>query len=245
MTIGSITSNFFIKSLSALANNSDSIVPMATKDLIADFAIVDTYRKEGGKDDVFEKGLESFGTSCIWLFGIPVIKSIFDKTVYKFMGLSKDLDLRVIDNKEKLNNAIEALNNAKNKSEIIETQKNILNSLDKKTILKYKGAFYGKFAFATAACAIALAKLIQYKKKVTERRIEKDYYKNNASKILLNQSVKQNEQYKTFTGKKNKQITFGSNMLGIVQNAAKNIATIFFAVNHTLFITNHLSNIAT
>ena len=89
MTIGSITSNYLIKSLSGLANNNDSIAPMAVKDLIADVAIVDTYTKEGTKEDAIEKGIEEVGTSCLWLFGIPLTKKVIDKTLYPMLEIGR------------------------------------------------------------------------------------------------------------------------------------------------------------
>ena len=217
MTIGNITSQFLIKSLSGLANNSDSIAPMAAKDLIADLAIVDTYLKEGRKDDAIEKGIEEIGTSCIWLFGIPVIKKIMDKTLYPMFGLKPDLDLRVIENKEKFKLI---KNSIKENDSALKDQKNIFNTLGEKCKFlnkfelpftnkqMYKGMFYAKFLTATATCAFALNKLITYKQKMTEKRLERDYYKENASKILLNESIKDNESYSTFTGKKNKNVSF-------------------------------------
>ena len=229
MTIRSITSDFLINSLSGLANNTDSIAPMAAKDLIADAAIVDTYAKEGTPEDAIEKGIEEVGTSCIWLFGIPITKKIIDKTIYPAFGLNPDLDIRVIENKEKFNHIKNSIK-AKNKS--LAAQKEIFDGLgDKCKFLgkhelpytnkqMYKGMFYGKFAIATALCAFALTKLITYKQNMSEKRLEKDYYKNNASKILLTQSIKNNESYSTFTGKKkDKNISFkGISGINILKN---------------------------
>ncbi len=229
MTIGSITSKYFIKTLSGLANNTDSIAPMAAKDLIADAAIIDTYRKEGTVEDAIEKGIEEVGTSCLWLFGIPLIKKLIDKTIYPLFGANPDLDIRVIDNKEKfesIKSSIDASNNAlKSQKEIFDKlgdNAKFLNKFDLPFTNKqmYKGLFYGKFAIATAMCAFGLTQLINYKQKMTEKRIEKDYYKNNASKILLNESIKNNESYSSFTGKKNnKKLSFtGLGALGALKS---------------------------
>jgi len=229
MTIGSITTKFLIKSLSSLANNNDSIVPMAAKDLIADAAIIDTYAKEGTPEDAAEKGIEEIGTSCLWLFGIPLTKKLIDKTIYPMFNLNPDLDLRVIDKEDKLNAIKETI---KTSDGVLGKQKEIFDTLsDKCKFFKhelpfsnktmYKGLFYGKFAVATALCAFALTKLINYKQKTTEKRLEKNYYKDNASKILLKQSITKNEPYSSFTGKnkKSKGVSFkGTSGLGLLKS---------------------------
>ena len=132
-------------------------------------------------------------------------------------GLKPDLDLRVIENKEKFELV---KNSIKENDSVLKEQKNIFNSLGEKCKFlnkfelpftnkqMYKGMFYAKFLTATATCAFALAKLITYKQKMTEKRLERDYYKENASKILLNENIKDNESYSTFTGKKDKNVSF-------------------------------------
>ena len=86
MSISSITTSV----LSSLGNNTGSIIPIATKDLIQNQVLVAEYAKKGGKYDAFEKFVEENGTSAVWLGGLPLIKKIFDKTVYKLAGVSSD-----------------------------------------------------------------------------------------------------------------------------------------------------------
>lgn len=221
MTLGSITTNYLIKSLSGLANNSDSIVPMATKDLISDVAIIDTYRKKGSKDDVKEKTIEEFGTSSLWLFGIPIFKKATDKLIYPLFGLDPNLDLRVIKDKNTLDMVKKSL---ETKEGVSWKEKEVFAGLkDKCKFLNkfrlpftnkemYKGMFYTKAITATVLSAIALSELIKYKQNSTEKRIEKEYYTNNASKILLSQNIKNNNKnsfYRNFTSKeKSKNINF-------------------------------------
>lgn len=64
----------------------------------------------------------------------------------------------------------------------------------------YKGLFYGKFFTATLLSALALVKIIQFKQKTTQKRIEHDFYKTNASRILLNNSLKVAPTYQSFNG---------------------------------------------
>ena len=100
MAIPSIITNGFIKTLSGLGNNSDSIVPLVAKDVISDCTLIHTYKKEGGADDVREKAIEEFGTGALWLFGIPAFKLLIDKTIYPLLNLNPNLDPRVLNNKD-------------------------------------------------------------------------------------------------------------------------------------------------
>ncbi len=231
MSITSISNKILTYTLSGLGNNTDSIIPLMAKDAVSNFAIVDTYRKNGTSHDVREKAIEEFGTGAIWALGIPVLKGILNKTLYPLFNLNPKLDLRILNNKETLDTVKESLNS--NTSEYLASQKDIINSLgDKGKLLNkislpftnkqlYKAAFITKFAVSTALAALALNKVIKYKQKTTEKKIEKDYYKNNASRILLNGSIKKHNPY----NKKNNDISFKSSKLAsIMFNPMKNTA---------------------
>ncbi len=182
MAIPSIITNGFIKTLSGLGNNSDSIVPLVAKDVISDCTLIHTYKKEGGKDDVREKAIEEFGTGALWLFGIPTFKFLVDKTIYPLLGLNPNLDPRILNNKDKKFDFLKSVK--KN-----EVEEGVFNSLSNKAqILKkiqlpftnkqmYKGVYIGKFLSSTLLCAFALTKLIKYKQKTTDERIKKDIQK--------------------------------------------------------------------
>lgn len=209
MQIPAIISKSSIKLLSGLANNNDSILPMAVKDGISACAVVDTYRKEGGIDDAREKSIEEFGTGAFWLFGIPTIKKIIDKTIYPLLKLDSKFDLRILKNNDKLNNIKSALEADSNT--LLDSQKQVLSTLDEANpVIKsltnkqlYKGLFVSKFAIATVATAIALSAIIKYKQKTTQKRIEDDINKNNSTPVSnLEKSVKESNIYKLFTGEK-------------------------------------------
>ncbi len=209
MSVSKIIANNSARLLSGLANNDSSIIPMATKDTISNGAIVYTYKKEGGKDDARERAIEEFGTGAIWLFGIPAIKKIIDKTIYPFLKLDSGLDVRILKDKDKLAKAKNSLKNATN--EALKNESKILSSLDdKNAVLKkftnaqlYKGLSVGKFAVSTALSALALNAIIDYKQKTTQKRIEHDFYKNHASKIILNNEIEKSANFSDFTSKKN------------------------------------------
>ena len=80
--------------LSSLGNNTGSVIPIATKDLIQNQVIVAEYAKNGGKHDAFEKFIEENGTSAIWLGGLPLVKKLMDKTIYKAFNISPDVDIK-------------------------------------------------------------------------------------------------------------------------------------------------------
>ena len=208
MKIPSIVSNNSLKLLSGLANNEDSLTSMVIKDWLADGATVYTYKKNGGKDDAREKAIEEFGTGFAWLFGIPLIKKGIDKLVYPIFKLDPNFDPRLLNNGDKLKNITNIVNSSKNSS--LAPQKTILNSLnDKNSVLKkftnaqmYKGMAIGKFAIATIASAFALTGIIKYKQKTTNDRIEKELSeKNKVNSVLLQNNIKQNQTFSTFTSK--------------------------------------------
>ncbi|MBR5305195.1 MAG: hypothetical protein IKU37_10250 [Candidatus Gastranaerophilales bacterium] len=173
MKVSGILANNGIKLLSGLANNDDALTAMIAKDWIGDAATVYTYKKNGGKDDGREKTIEEFGTGAVWLFGIPAVKKIIDKTVYPLLKLNSKFDPRVLDNKETLKKIKELANGQ---------EKEIFDNLDKANpVIKkltnaqmYKTLAIGKFVVATLAAAWGLTKIIKYKQKTTTDRIEKD-----------------------------------------------------------------------
>ena len=223
MKIPSITT-YPIKLLSGLANNDDSLTAMIAKDWIGDAATVYTYKKNGGKDDGREKAIEEFGTGAIWLFGIPAVKKLIDKTIYPLLKLDDKFDPRVLDDKEALNK----IKNLANGSE-----KELFNNLDKANpVLKkftnaqmYKGLAIGKFLVATAAAAFGLTQIIKFKQKTTSDRIINDN-KNNCSfkqQSLLSKSVNQNKTFEAFTSsKKGNQPSFTGGLAEFMYNPIKN-----------------------
>ncbi len=232
MKIPSIVSTNSIKLLSGLGNNEDSLTAMIIKDWIGDGATVYTYKKEGGKDDAKEKAIEEFGTGAVWLFGIPLVKKLIDKTAYPLLKLNPNFDPRLLDDKEKLS---QITNTLKEKSgDVFKPQKELFETLnDKNPVFKnltnaqmYKGMAIAKFAVATVASAIALTKIIKYKQKTTSERIAKDLenQKTNAqTPSLVMDSVKQNKLYDSFTGQnKAAAPTFTGGLAEFMYNPIKN-----------------------
>lgn len=224
MKVTSILANNGIKLLSGLANNESSLTAMVLKDWIGDGATVYTYKKEGGKDDAREKAIEEFGTGALWLFGIPTVKKIIDKTVYPIFKLNPNFDPRILNDKN-------ALDNAKKLAPKIE--QDLFKNLDNKNpIFKsltnaqmYKGLTIAKFAIATIATAIGLTKLIKYKQKTTSDRIQNECKKNKNlgfNSTLVQKSVNKNKTFETFTSNKvNKNLSF-TGLSDFMYNPIKN-----------------------
>ena len=168
MNISGIVRENSIKLLSGFANNNDSIAPMVLKDTISNTAIVATYKKEGGKDDAREKAIEEYGTGVVWLFGIPALKKLFDKSVYGLFKLNPKFEIKILKDENYLDTVKNGIFN--NPNPILNSQKDIFNTLqDKNSLLKkytnaqvYKGLFVSKFALSTTICAIALGALVKY-----------------------------------------------------------------------------------
>ncbi len=223
MNVAKVLATKGVNILSGLANNSDSIAPMAVKDAISNCAIVATYKAKGGKDDAAERAIEDFGTGAVWIFGIPTIKKLADKTLYPLLKLNPKFDLRLLKEKGELNSVLEHANNSlKNNPDnpLIQNMSNTLKSLnDKNPILKkftnkdlYKGLFGVKFALSTILSAVALTKIIKYKQKSTQKRIEseaKELKKENIIRNSINKKVKSSNVYNIFKGSEdNKNISF-------------------------------------
>ncbi|MBQ7286228.1 MAG: hypothetical protein IJW73_00530 [Candidatus Gastranaerophilales bacterium] len=236
MNVGSIKqaiSTNSIKLLSGLGNNDDCLAAMIAKDWIGDAATVYTYKKEGGKDDAREKAIEEFGTGAIWLFGIPLVKKIVDKTVYPFLKLDSNFDPRVLDDKSKLEQITTTLKNSTN--EALSSQKEVFSNLfEKNPVIKsltnaqlYKGMAIGKFAVATIASAIGLTAIIKYKQDTTTKRIEKEIKEkkeNNTAATLVMKGVEKNPTYLAFTqsNKKSNPISFTGGLAEFMYNPIKN-----------------------
>ncbi|MBQ8635236.1 hypothetical protein IJ425_03690 [bacterium] len=235
MKIPSIVSTNMTKFISGLGNNEDSLTAMVIKDWIGDGATVYTYKKEGGKDDAREKAIEEFGTGLVWLFGIPFLKKVIDKTVYPLFKADADFDPRVLsnnnaDNFKKVSDIL-----AKSSDDALKSQKDLFASLgEKNKVLNkftnaqmFKGLAVGKFAVATALSAVALAAIIKFKQKTTSDRISSECQIDNSeppkTNKLLQNSVNKNEVFAGFTSKNasSKPISF-KGLSEVMYNPIKN-----------------------
>lgn len=91
---------------STLGNNS-SLVPLAVKDIANSLGLTAGSYVTGDELEGKDRFLDEFGTQAIWLFGLPVFKKVTDLTLYKILKIDPKVDVRLLDNPELLNKAIE------------------------------------------------------------------------------------------------------------------------------------------
>lgn len=177
MSVSSVTTSI----ISSLGNNSGSILPLFAKDAVNSLGVTYVFSKEGGKHDGKEKAIEEFGTQAIWLLGIPAVKKLIDKTVYKLAKVNPDIDIRKFkeDNADNIKNTIERFAKDSPQRKVLE------NALEHKKLVK--GLFLGKFAVATVATLGALQALIHFKQNTTNKAIKEEVM---AQKLISNGVIK-------------------------------------------------------
>ncbi len=191
------------KIFTKLGDNTGSVVPMYVKDVTSDTLTSLTYFKDGGNQDGAEKTLEEFGTGVIWLGGIPFIKKIFDKTVYKKAGVNPDVDAkRLFAASDKSTDSLEfAKQKAESLGSAFSEQKDVLSDTIKNKSKAQKLAL-SKFGIATALTGLGLFALITYKQKRTEKKIEEQVREKHAKESILKNAVKDSTVYQSFKGDK-------------------------------------------
>ena len=188
------------KIFSKLGNNTGSVVPMFAKDIASSGLTSYTYFKDGGKMDGAEKAIEEFGTTVIWLGGIPLVKKIIDKTVFKKAGINPDVDAKKLftTGKEKSVQTVEyAKEKALSLGESFKEQAQDLTKIAKNKNLAKKLAI-GKFAISTAAVGLALYGLITFKQKRTEKKVEESIRAKYAQNASLKNALNKNDVYTAF-----------------------------------------------
>jgi len=205
MSISGITTSI----LSSLGNNTGSVIPIATKDLIQNQVLVATYKKDGGEHDAFEKFIEENGTSVVWLGGLPLIKKILDKTLYKAFKISPDADIRKL--KKGASDSIEfAMNKLKEQGKAGGEQFSALKKIaDNKNLAK--GLFLTKFLVATGATMFALSKIILFKQKDTKEKVVQKVKVEMLQRHILRQNVAETGAGKLFAALQNGGVSSAEN----------------------------------
>lgn len=224
------------KVFTQLGNNTDSLVPMYVKDIASGSLTSFTYYKEGGNRDGVEKTFEEFATGLVWLGGIPFIKKIFDKTVYKKAGINPDINAkRLFDTfgKESVDSLEFARDKAVSLGDKFKEQADILADTVKNKA-KAKNLALSKFGIATALTGLGLYGIITYKQKQTEKAIEKQVRDKIAKESILKKSLKGNEVYQTFKGnKKENDLSFKGLGTFIMSNPIANTSLVDCVISGT------------
>ena len=207
------------KVIQQLSKNGDSVIPAAAKDTLSNCAITYIYDKKASKEDGKERAIEEFGTEIVWIGGIPAIKKLFDKTIYKFFKADPKFDVRNLkkDSKGSFERLELLIKNTKDKAQK-QTLENILKNENVQKL--YKKLYLAKFATATGATLAALAGLIVYKQKTTQKEMEQKIKKKMELLNAVNKDLAKNQAFGAFSGSaKTDDLSFkGSSLTGVISD---------------------------
>ena len=144
--------------------NPNSLIPLAVKDLSATAGMT-AGSFVTGKEEGQDRFIDEIGTEFIWLLGIPMFKGIFNKTVFKFLGLDYNFDARNLKDKD-------VFEKIKKYAPTEEVKKDIEKIGAKKSL--FKNAVTAKFFAATALTVGSYIGLTRAKQKYTENKIRKN-----------------------------------------------------------------------
>lgn len=146
--------------------NPNSLIPLGVKDVSSCLGMT-AGSYVTGKEEGFDRFIDEFGTEALWLGGIPTLKWIFDKTVFKAFGLDAKIDPRNLRHKE------EALFN---KIKEFAPNEEIRKSLEKAESNKklFKNLAATKFVVSTVLAAGAYIGLTRLKQYYTHQKIRKN-----------------------------------------------------------------------
>ncbi len=142
----------------------NSLIPLAVKDLSATAGMT-AGSFVTGKEEGQDRFIDEIGTEFIWLLGIPMFKGIFNKTVFKFLGLDSAFDARNLKDKD-------VFEKIKKYAPTDEVKKDIEKIGAKKRL--FKNAVTAKFFAATALTVGSYIGLTRAKQKYTENKIRKN-----------------------------------------------------------------------
>lgn len=218
----SITTRF----IQQLSKNGDSIVPIAVKDTLSNCAITYIYDKKASKEDGKERAIEEFGTEALWIGGIPLLKKVYNSTIYKLFKADSTFDIRNLEkgadgNFERLQTLI------KNTKDL--TQKQTLENIFKNENLQklYKRLHVSRFITTTGIPLAALAGLIVYKQKTTEKDLKQKLKQKMELRNSINTEANNSSAFAGFTKKTADNIPFkgsiGKFLSGYMYNPVKNM----------------------
>ncbi len=157
--------------------NPSSLVPLAVKDIANSVGLTTGSYITGDKLEGKDRFLDEFGTQAIWLFGLPVFKKATDLTLYKALKIDPKVDVRLLENPDILNKAIELTEDAKIKKSLKNLKSNPKFS---------KNLALSKFGIATVLTIISYAMLTKYRHNQTKEAAKKEILQERAKSAKTN-----------------------------------------------------------
>ncbi len=201
--------------------NSSSLVPLAVKDVANSLGLTAGSYITGDVLEGKDRFLDEFGTQAIWLFGLPVFKKTIDYTLYKAMKIDPKIDVRLLDNPEILDKAIELAPK--------DIKKNLLKLKENPKFAK--NLALSKFGIATALTILSYKMLTKYRHKKTKEAAKREilqeratlakkyhYTKTSFGQFLENAGENSTGQNPSFTGSGKFATTLKNFMFDPVQN---------------------------
>lgn len=167
----------------SILGNSNALTPLAIKDFAATGGMTASSFVTG-KEEGQDRLIDESGTEVIWLLGLPGTKWIFDKTVFKMMGLDAKFDARNLKDKDIFE-----------KIQQYAPDEKVKNSLDKiaKNQKLFKNTVTAKFFITTALTVGSYIGLTKFKQNYTEKKIRNnliaEYEANKKAKVVSKTSV--------------------------------------------------------
>ena len=147
--------------------NPNSLVPLGVKDISSCLGMTaGSYAT--GKEEGFDRFIDEFGTEALWLGGIPTLKWLYDKTVFKAFGLDAKIDPRNLKD-------MDMFEKVKKYAPTDEIRENLEKAGKNKRLFKNLAAT--KFFVSTIMAAGAYIGLTKLKQYYTDQKIRKNLIK--------------------------------------------------------------------
>lgn len=144
--------------------NPNSLIPLGVKDISSCLGMTaGSYAT--GKEEGFDRFIDEFGTEALWLGGIPSLKWLYDKTVFKAFGLDAKIDPRNLKD-------MKMFEKVKKYAPTEEIRKNLEKAGNNKRLFKNLAA--AKFFASTILAAGAYIGLTKLKQRYTDQKIRKN-----------------------------------------------------------------------
>lgn len=170
--------------------NPNSLIPLGVKDVSSCVGMT-AGSYVTGKEEGFDRFIDEFGTETLWLGGIPALKWIYDKTVFKAFGLDAKIDPRNLKD-------MDMFEKVKKYAPSEEIKKNLEKAGENKRLFKNLAAT--KFFASTILAAGAYVGLTKLKQKYTDQKIRKNLIKEYQEEVKKKEVENQNNEKDVKTG---------------------------------------------